>query len=367
MMHELEPTEYDKVRPVFQLMDHHLAVNAILEGVVPARVYVDDCDHPRAACTWIKHRFFLAGSKKIDVFNEGIKKLFEDTIFPQILEAGSTLVLYYAGNWEDNISTILKDKHPIKVQRHFYTIKELKNDWRALLPEGVTIKFVDKTLLKRNLKNIDTLTEEMCSERQSVEDFLDKSFGVCLIQGDEIVGWCLSEYNSTNCCEIGIETVSSYRKRGFATITASALIEHALSTGVSHIGWHCYADNEPSIATALKVGFQKVMDYPVYLVWVTEVESLAMNGYFCFKRQQYEKALSWYKKAIAHGANKTWIFWDAARAAAVLGDYDAAMSYLNQAVDKGIPTESIKTSEHLKGLRKTKELKAFIKTLERKI
>ena len=364
-MHELEPTDYDKARPVFQLMDHHLAINAILKGIIPAPVYVDNTDHPRSACTWVKHRFYVAGSEKNDTFTKGIKKLFEDTFFPQI-KGGGVLVLYYTGNWEDKIGKILKDNHPVKAQRHFYSIKELKNDWRALLPEGVTLHLVDK-VLKRNLKNIDILTEEMCSERQSVKDFLDKSFGVCLIQGDEIVGWCLSEYNSGKRCEIGIETVSSYRKRGFATITASALIEYALSKGVTHIGWHCYRDNESSIATALKVGFKKVIAYPVYIVWGSEVESLAQNGYFCFKKQQYEKALAWYKKAIAQGADKAWIFWDAARAAAVVGYYDSAMSYVHQAVDKGIPVVHIKTSEHLKGLHKTKELKAFIKKLERKI
>lgn len=362
-MYELEPTEYDKVKPVFQTMKHHLAVNAIIEGVIPATVYVDKTDHPRSACTWVKHRFYVAGSEKNDIFTEGIKKLFTDTLYPQI-EDGGVLVLYYTGNWEDKIGRILKDKHPIKAQRHFYTFKKSKNDWRAVLPEGVTIQFVDKALLKRNLKNIDTLTEEMCSERQSVKDFLDKSFGICLIHNDEIVGWCLSEYNSTNCCEIGIETVKPHRKRGFATITASALIEHALSTGVSHIGWHCYADNEPSVATARKVGFQKVMHYPVYLVWGSEVESLAQNGYFCFKRQQYEKALLWYEKAITRGADKAWVFWDAARAAAVQGYYDAAISYLNQAVNKGFTTEHIKNSEHLKGLHGTKEWKALIERLD---
>jgi RimJ/RimL family protein N-acetyltransferase len=46
---------------------------------------------------------------------------------------------------------------------------------------------------------------------------------------------------------------------------ASALIEHALSQGVFKIGWHCYAHNEASVATARKVGFEKVQDYVVFL------------------------------------------------------------------------------------------------------
>jgi RimJ/RimL family protein N-acetyltransferase len=112
--------------------------------------------------------------------------------------------------------------------------------------------------------------KEMSSERQSTEDFIGKSFGVCVLQGDEIVGWCLSEYNSADRCEVGIEVLQPYRRRGLATAMTCALIEHALSEGVSRIGWHCYASNAASRATARRAGFEKVQDYRVYLVRLKE-------------------------------------------------------------------------------------------------
>jgi len=49
---------------------------------------------------------------------------------------------------------------------------------------------------------------------------------------------------------------------------ASRLVEHALLHGITQIGWHCYARNQASVATALKVGFVKQADYPAIIVRV---------------------------------------------------------------------------------------------------
>ena len=367
-MYELEVTDYEKVKPVFKSMDYHLALHAIIEGNVPAQVYVDDPDHPHAALTWVKHRFYLAGSVKNSEFNKNIKQFFADTLYPRALKNGEHMfVLYYdLSGWEDKINIILKDKYPVKVQRQFYTFGKLQYDWRTQLPQGYTVRLIDEALLgNTHLKNLDTLTEEMCSERPSVTDFLLKSFGICVIHNDEIIGWCLSEYNTGDRCEIGIETTEPYRRRGIATLTASALIEYCLSKGITHIGWHCYARNEPSTATALKVGFEKVRDYPVFCAWFNEVTNLAMNGYFCFENQNYSEALKWFENSLARGEAEPWVYWDAARAAAVLGNDKTAFSYLIQAVDKGSTNlELIRNSEYLTSLHHTREWKELIERLE---
>jgi RimJ/RimL family protein N-acetyltransferase len=176
-------------------------------------------------------------------------------------------LLYYAPDaWEEPLRLFLEGRSPVKEMRQFYRLRQLRSDWRSLLPEGFALESVDRALLDRtHLHNLDALIEEMCSERESVADFMDKSFGVCLVGGDEIVGWCLSEYNSGSRCEVGIQTFKPYRRRGLATLMASALIEYALSRGITQVGWHCYASNRSSVATALKVGFEKVRDYPVFL------------------------------------------------------------------------------------------------------
>jgi GNAT superfamily N-acetyltransferase len=272
-MHELPVTEYHKVRPLFQAMDHHLGVSAILEGTLPAKIYTDHPLHPQVALTWTQHRFYAAGSEDNDQLNEALIRFFRDTAWPQAQEAGEKMfVLYYEpGHWEPKLDAT-------KAQRQFYRFKELKYDWRTLLPEGFVLQFVDQTLLNRkNLKNLDELTEEACSWFGSVHDFLDKYFGLCVLHGDEIAGWCLSEYNGADRCEVGILTTKPYRRRGLATVMASALVEHALSRGISYIGWHCYANNLASSATARKVGFEKVRDYAVYVDGFDQIDRVSIR------------------------------------------------------------------------------------------
>ena len=130
---------------------------------------------------------------------------------------------------------------------------------------------VDADLLAQDsLESITALREETTSERPSMEDFLAKSFGVCALHENALAGWCLSEYNTEGRCEIGIETVSPFRKRGLATALTLALLEHAFAKGYTEVGWHCFKRNAASGNTARKAGFDKVRDYPAFIVWYDE-------------------------------------------------------------------------------------------------
>ena len=272
-MYELQVLDYVKVRPLFQAMDHHLAVSAILEGRVPAMVYVDHPTHPQVAFTGTKHRLYLSGSPDNDDFNAALGRFFAQRLDPRPPGSGShPFVLYYAPQaWESQIDRLLGARSAIRAGRQYYQFRALRNDWPALIPEGFALQFVDRALLEQeHLANLEGLTEEMSSERQSTEDFLAQSFGVCMLHGDQIVGWCLSEYNTAQRCEVGIEVIEPYRGRGLATVMASALVEHALSVEVSRIGWHCYSSNVASAATARRVGFEKVRDYAVYLLYPSD-------------------------------------------------------------------------------------------------
>ena len=130
-------------------------------------------------------------------------------------------------------------------------------------------------MANKRLKNLGMLIKEMQSERQSVDEYLDKSFGFCLIQGDEIVGWCLCECNSENRCDVGIETVGGQRRRGLATLTTPALVEHALASDITLIGFHCWVSNEGSVATACRVGSWKTSEHPFYFAWFRRTNDLA--------------------------------------------------------------------------------------------
>lgn len=270
-MQILEPNRYDPVRPLFAGLNDQLAVSAILNGSAPARVYVDDLVCPTAAFTWTGYRFFLAGSAENAGFNEAIRHLFAEIIYPEACAQGWVMfeLKHTPEAWTDVITgVILRDKAPVLAQRHYYVFRALRHDWRRLLPEGYRLVFIDADLLAQtHIRHLDALKEELCSERPSVDDFLARSFGVVALYGAELAGWCTSEYNVGDRCEVGIGTLEPHQRRGLATALGSAFVAHALAQGITHVGWHCWAANRASIATALKIGYEKAAEYTTFIAW----------------------------------------------------------------------------------------------------
>ena len=371
-MHKLRPSQFHRARPIFQAMDYNLAVQAILDGSVPAEIYIDDPTQPQVALTWNKQRYYLAGSPENQEFNEHLHHRLAGTSTSHQNESDHDLfILYYApaDAWEETLDTLLRDMNPIRSEREYYTIQtagDKSHPASAPLPEGFSLRYVDSDLLaQEHLGNLEDLLEELCSERQSVQDFLDRSFGFCLLHGDDVAGWCLSEYNTLGRCEVGIATFEPHRRRGLATTMASTLVEHARSQGISQVGWHCYASNVASAATARKAGFVKTVEYPVRFAYLDQTINLAVHGNVAFQQEQYGQALARYQKAFLRGDAPAWAFWNAACASALLGQRTAAMSYLDQALDRGFDDlERLLTSEHLASLHDMEEWKALTQRLK---
>ncbi len=86
--------------------------------------------------------------------------------------------------------------------------------------------------------------------------------------------WCTAEFVSDGKCGIGIETIPAYRGRGFATVTASAFLEHCAERAMTPL-WDAWVRNVPSAAVAEKVGLEKVETYAIY---VCEFDDIAAAG-----------------------------------------------------------------------------------------
>jgi GNAT superfamily N-acetyltransferase len=250
-------------------MGHHLILEAVMAGNTHAMVYADDTRQPRVALCRYKDRFYLAGEADAE-FGLALKTHFHETIFPAgQAEGREAFVVYYAPDaCAEPIMDILEGRKSWQGQRSYFALKRLERDWRELMPDGITIRPIDEMLLSQtHLNHLDELIEEIQSERDSVSEFLAKSFGFCAVAGDDIAGLCTSEFNNTTRCEVGIMTMEGYQRRGIASALACALADHAFANGFNELGWHCWAKNTPSVATALKVGFQHVCDYPAIVGW----------------------------------------------------------------------------------------------------
>lgn len=358
-----------RARALFRKMDMHLALQAILAGQVHAPVYVDDIDHPHLALTWAMSRVYLAGKPGSQADAEALRKVFTGVLMREALKAErEAYMLYYPdASWEPFIALMLQEREPIQVGRQYYAFKEAKADWHALLPAGMQVRAVDAGLLTEKWHNPEFLTEEMLSERPSVEDFLAKSFGVCLTRDDEILGWCLSEYNTHHRCEVGIATRADVRKRGLATMLALAFAEMAQSKDVVRLGWHCSANNAASGATAIKAGFEKIADYPAYLGWFDPALNTAQHGYFELVSDNFADALAYYEKALSMPEAPEWAYFGAGCAAAMLGQPERALAHLAGTLEHGAEDgDDLRESKFLTSLRDNLAFNLLLEKLDKR-
>lgn len=255
-----------EISALFQPLDYHLAVASILAGLTPGAVWVDDPVSPSLGLAWFHSRVYLAGKAASAAGWQGLADTLTRDLVPQIVASRGDGFGLHAEPLEtlQRAGEMLPALRPILGMRQHYVCDRLAQNWRTVLPTGYTLQPVDATLLNDPaIINIAWLCEEMISERPSIEDFLEKSFGVCVVQNHEILGWCLSEYNCARRCEVGVATADGRQRRGLGKAMTLALVEAAFQRGLQQVGWQCSAKNVPSAMLALSAGFRLEHEFSV--------------------------------------------------------------------------------------------------------
>lgn len=259
----LEPDNYARVHSLFEEMTCHLAALTVLAGIAPGRVYVDDPASPGTAILIPsnQHRVYVSGEPAPNMLADVIPMLFKQPL----AESYEFLVYYSSNTWKHPLEQLLQKQETFTGWRQFYRLRGPSLPAASPLPDHITIGRIDEAMfVASTLVNRQLLLEEIHAESPSLEHFFRQNFGFWAQDGHQIVAWCLAEYRYQGLYELGIETIEAYQRKGIATHLASAVIRHAWASGATEIGWHCWATNTPSRATALKLGFEKVLDYPVY-------------------------------------------------------------------------------------------------------
>jgi len=368
MFHALDVSQYDRVRPLCADLDAHLAPHAIVAGAALGRVYVDDPARPAAALVCNAHRYYLCGSPDEEAFLDGLRRHLLEDIYPMAQAVGepTSFALHYGAGWEEAVRRVMAGKDPLPARRRYLECDAPAHPGPVPLPEGYCLRAVDARLLaEERLANRDALQEEMCSERDSVEEFLARSFGVSATCGEELAAWCLSEYNLADRCEVGIETTRPHRRRGLATALATALVAEAAARGIRRVGWHAEVRNAPSIATALRAGFADGGEYPVYYAWFDEASNLGAHGNTSLWAGGYAEAAGWFDRALRGDRPPYWVWWGAACAYARVGQEDEALAALRHAVVGGhLGAQALRTSPHLAALQGTPGWRDLLAGLE---
>ena len=285
-MYKLDQKNLERVRPVLaDLADFQLHIHAVLDGHAPGVVYVDEPLRPGAACLMAGDAVYLAGVPDNQGFNRAVNNLLpRDTYFVLFCDPD---------HWKDALDVVLKGTYAIRTRRRAYLYDRPKfADWQDRVPESFSMQRIDAELLALDLKNKDSVTAGILDEWQTLDLFLARGFGTCLICGTGIVSWSLVDYVKGDRCEIGIATDWDYRKQGFGTLTAAANAEYARSRGFSTIGWHCWDNNAGSIGVAENVGFRQVASYDVFINhWAAENISDMTQEEFQAFAEFYEREL----------------------------------------------------------------------------
>lgn len=278
MIYELKENEYERVLPLFKELDHYLAINAVVDGICPGQIYVDDVINPKCAILIGPHdnegegHFYLSGNEDVE-FAVSIRDLVAEELYPEAIKSGySHFIIAHSPKWEKKLTTvILKDKYPMRAQELYYSLSQSKfsQDWRRSIPKGFFIKRIDNEIIKRSTNS--KLHLRHLHTWKSLETFLEKGFGyVSLNHENTIVAWCVTKFLIGKRCELAIETDENYRRRGLATCVASATVEYALCNNIASIVWHCWEDNVASQKTAEKVGFEKSRVSTVHFAFYDE-------------------------------------------------------------------------------------------------
>lgn len=265
--HQLAPDNFQLARHLFDTASH-LAIVAALSGETPAEMYVDDPLAPSAALLIVlDHRIYLAGTPHDAAFSHAFAALLHDRYATMATDDAPVerAIAYAPPTWATTLPSLFTDAASHREDRLSYRLRLEAPLLPPSPPDGFTLRRIDAALVAESaLIHHQALLDEMQSESPSVEDFLTHKFGYCLQYGQELAGWCLSEYNHGDRCELGIETLPPFRRRGLALVTAAATIAHAQAQGMAAIGWHCWKSNIASSNLAQRLGFELVEEYPVW-------------------------------------------------------------------------------------------------------
>ncbi len=339
-MKELQPGQYERVRSLFEAFDYSLSIRALIEGNNPGRVFVDDVLRPRTALAMTVEGTLLAGDYDNPTTNGALRDFLRQRVFTGevfVEDDWSVTLAVHPQAWEARLPDIIPTHQADLLPRYHYLCCEVTFDWRGHLPQGYTVRRIDRSLLSDPSVNVPSgIPDWMRMAWGTVDNFLSRGVGFCVLHGQEVVSWSQSDCTAADRIDIGARTEFRYRRRGLAAIAVAATAEFCLRSGFTAIGWHCEQDNVGSWKTAEKVGFRRNREYVYYYYIFDPLDHLAQMGWSCFKRGEYDRTIDFYQQVFAQrDENPDYYYHLAAAASAALGRKEDALKYLNQAVDRG--------------------------------
>lgn len=253
MIFEADANVRKKLIPLFKNMDSTI-IHSYLQGHM-GTAWVDNLENPTVAQITVGIFVFYAGNPNIKEAEELLNNL------PDF-----ALVIVDSDEWKSRIETVHKGDIE-KFQRYRFEKNTEHLDRTHLLnllstlPEGYEIKKINRSIVKS--PTFHELSEDFISQFDSIDDFINRGIGYAILYEGKVVSAATSFSIYDGGIEIEIATNSQYRRKGLATITASALILDCLDKG-KYTSWD--GANSESVELAKKLGYMFKETYDTYFI-----------------------------------------------------------------------------------------------------
>ncbi|MGE7132897.1 GNAT family N-acetyltransferase [Lysinibacillus xylanilyticus] len=253
MIYEANNEVRKKLVPMFENIDSTIVLS-YLHGHM-GTAWVDNLENPTVAQITVGIFVFYAGDPNTQ---EAEKLLYN---LPEF-----TLAIVDSEEWKNRIETVHNgavekfkryrfEKDPEHFNRtHLHNIM-------SSLPEDYEIKKVDNNIA--NLPSFHELSEDFVSQFDSIDDFVNRGVGYAILHEGQVVCAATSFSIYDDGIEIEIATHPQFRRKGLATITASALILYCLDRGL-YPSWD--GANSESVELAKKLGYIFKESYDTYFI-----------------------------------------------------------------------------------------------------
>ena len=238
---------------MFRHMDDTMILSC-LQGYM-GDAWVDNIKNPKVAQVIVGVFVFYAGDCSLKEAEELLYNLPE-----------YALIIVNTPEWKRKIETIYNNRaekfkrYSFKKNPKYLDVNHIKS-FLQRVPDGYELKRVNSYLA--HSFSFQELSKDFTSQFQSIDDYLKKGIGYCILKDDKVI-CCASSYSVyDDGIEIEIDTHPLYRRKGLATIAASALILDCLNRG-KYPSWD--AANMESVKLAQKLGYVLEGAYDTYCV-----------------------------------------------------------------------------------------------------
>lgn len=253
MIYEADNNVRKKLVSMFENIDSTIVLS-YLQGHM-GNAWVDNLENPTVAQITVGIFVFYAGNPDIEEAEELLHNL-----------PNFTLAIVDSDEWKNRIETVHKGsiekfqrfrfkKNPEDLDR--VHIQELL----SALPEEYEIKRIDKSIAKAS--SFHELSEDFISQFDSIDDFIDRGVGYAILNKEQVVSAATSFSIYDDGIEIEVASHPNHRRKGLATIVASALILDCLDKG-KYPSWD--GANSESVELAKKLGYTFKESYDTYFI-----------------------------------------------------------------------------------------------------